>query len=104
MGRDPVDAPNAADAADAKDASEAERRSTDDRREGVTEPEGRKSAAVRKAIRSELAADARQEDAERDEESPQGKRTVAELKHVSLAFDTPILEDVSFEVCDGETM
>jgi phospholipid/cholesterol/gamma-HCH transport system ATP-binding protein len=33
-----------------------------------------------------------------------GRRAMIELQHVSLAFDTPVLEDVSFAVCEGETL
>ncbi|HEV8236455.1 MAG TPA: ATP-binding cassette domain-containing protein [Gemmatimonadaceae bacterium] len=75
-----------------------ERRRTD---VGTT-AEGRKSADVRHAIRSELAVD------ERADEEREGQRSsdesVVELQHVSLAFDVPIIEDVSLMTCDGETM
>jgi phospholipid/cholesterol/gamma-HCH transport system ATP-binding protein len=64
--------------------------------------EGRKSADVRHAIRSELAVD------ERADEEREGQRSsdesVVELQRVSLAFDVPIIEDVSLMTCDGETM
>lgn len=69
--------------------------------EGIQE----KSAAVREAIREELASDApaalvrEARRAERDE-----GRAVIELEHVYLAFDRPILEDVSLVVHKGETL
>src|SRR3954463_4880873 len=56
----------------------------------------RKSAAVREAIRDELAGDA-----------PVVKRRdgpVVQLDHVSLAFDVPILEDISLLANQGETL
>lgn len=66
-----------------------------------------KSAAVRKAIRSELAVDV-SDDAAAAEKSPQAtpdqSRPVVELKNVSLAFDSPIVEDVSLCVNAGETV
>jgi len=75
-----------------------DRRSTD----VGPEADDRKSAAVRQAIRTELAVDAPAD------ESPGPKRAsderVVELQHVSLAFDVPIIEDVSLVTCDGETV
>ena len=66
-----------------------------------------KSASVRKAIRSELAGDV-SDDAAAAEKSPRPtpdrSRSVVELKHVSLAFDSPIVEDVSLCVNAGETV
>jgi phospholipid/cholesterol/gamma-HCH transport system ATP-binding protein len=65
---------------------------------------GRKSAAVREAIRSELADDAtteaRVEPRPDDREGP----AIVELDHVSLAFDVPVLEDVSLVAREGETV
>lgn len=66
------------------------------RREG-----DRKSQAVRRAIRSELESDASGEAAPRQRRPDD---TVVELSHVSLAFDVPILEDVSFTAHEGETI
>jgi phospholipid/cholesterol/gamma-HCH transport system ATP-binding protein len=64
----------------------------------------RTSGQVREAIREELAADARSEDSsvqtmERDESVP-----VIELENVSLAFDQPVLQDISFRANLGETL
>jgi phospholipid/cholesterol/gamma-HCH transport system ATP-binding protein len=67
----------------------------------------RKSQSVREAIRTELASDIPGlTEGERPVEpyvEEQG-RSVIELDHVSLAFDVPILEDVSFTAFDGETV
>jgi phospholipid/cholesterol/gamma-HCH transport system ATP-binding protein len=58
---------------------------------------------VRAAIRTELAKDARDADeAESGSEAP--ATPVIELRHVSLAFDQPILKDVSFVAEAGETL
>jgi phospholipid/cholesterol/gamma-HCH transport system ATP-binding protein len=62
----------------------------------------RKSQAVRRAIRSELASDTTDEtegEARRAESRP-----IIELSHVYLSFDVPILEDVSFSAHQGETI
>jgi phospholipid/cholesterol/gamma-HCH transport system ATP-binding protein len=74
----------------------------------VDRPSGaanRKPAAVRRAIRSELAADAK-------EDAPNGKKPAApdpaapvvQLDHVSLAFDVPIVQDISFSTPAGHTL
>ena len=62
--------------------------------------------SVRAAIRRELAGDARSAEAEsaQPQSAPAEPRVVVEVDHVSLAFDTPVLEDVSFSVYDGETV
>src|SRR5258708_20056246 len=76
-----------------------------DKREGERrDPHARESKAVRQAIRSEL---------ENDGTSPGGgaagiaaadKPPVVALDNVSLAFDVPILETVSFDAKEGETV
>jgi phospholipid/cholesterol/gamma-HCH transport system ATP-binding protein len=65
----------------------------------------RKSEDVRAAIRDELAEDA-PEASERDADGPGAAEAipVIELQHVNLAFDAPILEDVSFVARKGETI
>ena len=70
------------------------------RREG-----DRKSQAVRRAIRTELERDASDEQ-ERGEvpRRPGTPKPVIELSHVYLAFDRPILEDVTFIAHEGETV
>jgi len=65
----------------------------------------RRSSAVRQAIRTELESDAPAEAARREEvQRAGGLRSVIEVSDVSLAFDQPILEDVSFAAHDGETV
>ena len=74
------------------------------RRERDQSPE-RQSQRVREAIRSELDSDA---GALRPAESPlaraDGQADVIALSHVYLAFDRPILEDVTFGARRGETV
>ena len=60
----------------------------------------RRSGGVRAAIRQELASDARDDLRGRDETRP----AVIALENVTLSFDQPILEDVSFEADVGETI
>ena len=72
-----------------------EQREADRRRDGRRISE-RSEEATRAAIREELADRAPQ---------PTGEgEPVIELDHVSLAFDTPILQDVSFAARKGETI
>src|SRR4051812_14701939 len=72
-----------------------------ERRLGNRREEVDKPASVRKAIRTELAVDERADNTarQRDPNTP-----VVALEQVSLAFDVPILEDVSFVACPGETI
>ena len=66
--------------------------------------EDRAKGNVREAIRKELAADAKQDDVDGiDTENVDG-RPVIELEEISLAFDQPILEDVTFAAKEGETI
>jgi phospholipid/cholesterol/gamma-HCH transport system ATP-binding protein len=53
------------------------------------------NAGVRRAIRRELA---------KDRPSSEVGTPVIEIDHVSLAFEEPVLEDVSFDACQGETI
>ena len=80
-----------------------DRRATQDRR-GKDHHRVTTRTAVREAIRSELASDApgALEDKARREDG--GERAVIELDHVSLAFDEPVLEEVSFVANEGETV
>jgi len=73
--------------------TESTRRSTD-----------RKTGQVRDAIRKELAADARTEDEVVSVDDEGEPRPVIEMRDVSLAFDQPILEDISFTALEGETI
>jgi phospholipid/cholesterol/gamma-HCH transport system ATP-binding protein len=59
----------------------------------------RTTGQVREAIRTELAEDTRASRAGRPPGAP-----VIELQNVSLAFERPILEDVSFKAHEGETI
>jgi phospholipid/cholesterol/gamma-HCH transport system ATP-binding protein len=77
---------------------------TDRRQDGrrITE---RKEERVREAIRTELAEDAPDAGELAKTRAEEGEpEHVIELEHVSLAFDTPILEDVSFVARKGETI
>ena len=73
----------------------------------TTRAGSRQPAAVRRAIRSELAADASEGEA-RHEGEPAAIRDqkvpVVQLEHVSLAFDLPIVEDISFTTPAGHTL
>jgi phospholipid/cholesterol/gamma-HCH transport system ATP-binding protein len=69
-------------------------------------PKERESKAVRRAIRTELEKDRVEGQAEEASEAAPTAVAVApvvEVEGVSLAFDSPILEDVSFAVEQGET-
>jgi phospholipid/cholesterol/gamma-HCH transport system ATP-binding protein len=72
------------------------RRSEDQRRD-------EHGAQVREAIRTELATDAPTTREYRARREAAGV-PVIELDHVSLAFDEPVLEDISFAVHEGETV
>jgi phospholipid/cholesterol/gamma-HCH transport system ATP-binding protein len=85
-----------------KDA--ANKREQDRRGEGrrITE---RSSSTVRAAIRDELAEDAPEAEQRAAQKQAKGESdAVIELDHVFLAFDSPILEDVSFVARQGETV
>lgn len=69
---------------------------TDERRREGRRITERSEQATRVAIREELA--------EREPQPTSGGAAVIELDHVSLAFDTPILDDVSFAARKGETI
>ncbi len=88
----------------ADDLADSDRREGD-RRGGTEAVNGRTTASVRKAIRTELDKDAsamhgRAASRERGPNAP----PVVELKDISLAFDVPILEDISLSVGEGETI
>ena len=59
---------------------------------------------VRSAIKSELSEDATGEERPRPEDPGPLRDAVIELERVALAFDRPILEDVSFAAFPGETL
>jgi phospholipid/cholesterol/gamma-HCH transport system ATP-binding protein len=60
--------------------------------------------AVREAIRTELASDAPSTLEMRARREDAGLSPVIELDHVSLAFDDPVLEQISFAANEGETV
>ena len=84
--------------------------SADQKREANRRGDGRRVAerkpeTVRAAIRDQLAEDAPENEAREAEKERSGEsEAVIELDHVFLAFDTPILEDVSFVARKGETI
>jgi phospholipid/cholesterol/gamma-HCH transport system ATP-binding protein len=86
--------------ADERDTRTLDERRRGDRRHESGSPSDRTSARLREAIRSELAAELAGRRRVRGPDSP----PVVELDHVSLAFDVPILEDVSFAAREGETI
>jgi phospholipid/cholesterol/gamma-HCH transport system ATP-binding protein len=81
----------------------ADRRAAD-RRVDTPASEVRKSASVRQAIRSELEGDEPEDTADRPAAPSPTNAAVVEMDHVSLAFEQPILEDVSLAAMEGETI
>jgi phospholipid/cholesterol/gamma-HCH transport system ATP-binding protein len=59
---------------------------------------------VRAAIRTELASDAPGALEHRARREDAGMQPVIELDQISLAFDEPVLEDISFAANEGETV
>ncbi len=82
---------------DASGRPGTQQRRADDRARGSTRTQ------VREAIRSELAADAPTTSEMRVRRENAGM-PVIELDHVSLAFDEPVLEEISFAANEGETV
>lgn len=64
----------------------------------------RTSGHVRDAIRRELAADAETKARRERAGGPAVRPPVIEMQHVTLSFDVPVLEDVSFTADAGETV
>ncbi len=60
--------------------------------------------SVRAAIRRELADGVSVDEQEQPPGPSDEERTIVELDHVWLAFDSPVLEDVSFRALNGETV
>lgn len=84
-------------------APDRDTKTVDERRHGDRRADSdQRSVAVREAIRSELASEIAlgRSKRVRGPDSP----PVVEVDHVSLAFDNPILEDVSFAAREGETI
>jgi phospholipid/cholesterol/gamma-HCH transport system ATP-binding protein len=90
------------------DDPKAENRRGPDAEEGPgPKRRGEDSGRVRAAIRSEIDTDRSAGPvAPQDKPKSEGKagKTIIALEGVSLAFDEPILEDVSFAVKSGETV
>ena len=96
---------------DVKDDAPRTRDEQDEKREAERRREGRrvterKGESVRAAIREELSTVETPPTSRRAIEKAEKETTtpVIELEHVNLAFDTPILEDVSFVARKGETI
>jgi len=64
----------------------------------------KQEARVRSAIQTELSEDDTGEERPRPEDPGPLAGAVIELERVSLAFDRPILEDISFAAFPGETL
>jgi phospholipid/cholesterol/gamma-HCH transport system ATP-binding protein len=85
-----------------------ERRHPSEKDETAMPRRARDSSRVRAAIRTELEEVA--EDTADTQPPPAGKagrapqRTVISIENVSLSFDEPILENVSFAAAEGETI
>ena len=77
---------------------------SDNRREGGRRISERSADNVRAAIRNELAGDETEEAATVEPAAVADAASVIELQNVYLAFDTPILEDVSLVANKGETI
>jgi phospholipid/cholesterol/gamma-HCH transport system ATP-binding protein len=92
------------DGRDDSGESRLDKREQDRRAEGRRISE-RSSSTVRAAIRDELAEDAPDAEQRATHRQASGKSdAIIELDHVFLAFDRPILEDVSFVARHGETI
>src|SRR5438874_2543342 len=77
----------------------------DDKRAGERrDPHARDTKAVRKAIRSELAKDTSGQAETSRNGLGAARPPVVSLANVSLAFDIPILKDISFAASAGETV
>ena len=64
----------------------------------------KQEARVRSAIQSELSEDDEASDRPRPEDPGPLEGAIIELERVHLAFDRPVLEDVSFAAFPGETL
>ena len=97
--------PGAEEKPDAEQTRDADQKREAERRGGGRRVAERKPETVRAAIRDQLAEDApeAEERAAEKEKSGESEAVIA-LDHVYLAFDTPILEDVSFVARKGETI
>ncbi|HEX9220988.1 MAG TPA: ATP-binding cassette domain-containing protein, partial [Gemmatimonadaceae bacterium] len=83
-----------------------ERRQPSEKDETAMPRRARDSSRVRAAIRTELeeVAEEGTEEQEKIRAAPVKKPTVISLENVWLAFDEPVLENVSFGANEGETV
>jgi phospholipid/cholesterol/gamma-HCH transport system ATP-binding protein len=83
-----------------------ERRQPSEKDETAMPRRARDSSRVRAAIRTELeeVAEEGTEEQEKIRPTPAKKPTVIALENISLAFDEPVLENVSFDAKEGETV
>jgi len=72
-------------------------------KENVRRRDDRTTGHVREAIRKELAAD-RSGEVDTPETKPADGRPIIELQDVSLAFDVPIIENISLTAKESETI
>lgn len=89
------------DHASSEDAADG---STSSRRRAEDLIRQKQEARARSAIRNELSQDAAESTRPRPEDPGPLEGAVIELERVALAFDRPILEDVSFAAFPGETL
>jgi len=80
-----------------------ERRHPSEKDETAMPRRARDSSRVRAAIRSELEEVAGQTEHRATRERATANRVIS-LENIFLAFDEPILENVSFDACEGETI
>jgi len=82
-----------------------ERRHPSEKDETAMPRRARDSSRVRAAIRTELEEVAEEGTEEQEKIKPPVKKpTVISLENVSLAFDEPVLENISFGAKEGETI
>ncbi|HKR08552.1 MAG TPA: ABC transporter ATP-binding protein [Gemmatimonadaceae bacterium] len=80
-----------------------ERRHPSEKDETAMPRRARDSSRVRAAIRSELEEVAEQTEHRATRERATADRVIS-LENIYLAFDEPILENISFDACEGETI
>ncbi|HJP60713.1 MAG TPA: ABC transporter ATP-binding protein [Gemmatimonadaceae bacterium] len=80
-----------------------ERRHPSEKDETAMPRRARDSSRVRAAIRSELEEVAEQTEHRATRERSAANRVIS-LENIYLAFDEPILENISFDACEGETI
>jgi phospholipid/cholesterol/gamma-HCH transport system ATP-binding protein len=80
-----------------------ERRHPSEKDETAMPRRARDSGRVRAAIRSELEEVAEQTEHRATRERVSGQKVIS-LENIYLAFDEPVLEDISFDAMEGETI